>query len=320
MASTDTVINSIIEQNRQFATDFVKDAQSNSNDALNYADINSPTYNVSSVNYKNLNINKPVLNVDSFESDFYNFLNPLKEDFKDKFDEFLNKYFSDILSFKDDEEYLKDIIKNGYKINNNDNIINKAKDKTYKEYINLNEDIIKSFDSKGFKLPNGLLIEQLSRNKEQYNNNISNIIRDVMIKEIDINVDLIKFSITNILNQKNNAINNTLNYIKSYILLNDNTQQFIESKTNNYVKLNNVLNDYYKNILIDLDNQIKIDLANMNKNVNIKTSENEYFIKAAQMKTNAALSVAEVLRGIGQSAISANNAVLQLADSTTRTS
>ena len=106
-------------------------------------------------------------------------------DWLEKYRLIINENFSKLYSFDLAESEIENIIQNGYIIKKtiHDQIVTRVMDSESMKSFGLREDATKSFISKGWTIPNSILLSRIDAINADYSKNVSQAIRDQSIRE-----------------------------------------------------------------------------------------------------------------------------------------
>lgn len=319
MADTTGEVTSVIRQAQQNAFNYGDEAVNNAFDYLEDA-VNSAN-SVQWITYRSppsQTINGPqtmqpftkndIPSIDSQSSAQY--LN----DWLEKYRLIINENFTKLFSFDMAEDLLEDILTNGYIVNRNINnqIISRAIDNELKKSNQLKDEALTLFVSRGYTIPDGVLNKQIQKINNDYSSAVSQVNRDIALKEEDLNTDMTKLALQEALRLKPQCIQiatdfaskyatmynfgaeNAKAYISGLGVVNDSINAFERNKTAIFSRELDEFRDYRVYDLQDRSAQVKLAMDQV------------------EVKTRTSLSSADVVARIGQAALSAQTSITQL--------
>lgn len=186
----------------------------------------------------------------------------------------------------------------------------RARSKEVLEARRIENEAIKTFSGRGFPLPPGALASQVQMAQQEAANKISTIGRDIAIKNIEIEIENIKFAIQQGVAVRSSVLSALGSYIKAYMspielaldkarILGDAQQRLWSSSA-----------DYYRAMIAEAQLTLSADEINARSHDNLQMAQNSALERSVQNRVSAAISVAQVL---GQLAAGASSATVSLA-------
>lgn len=186
----------------------------------------------------------------------------------------------------------------------------RARSKEVLEGRRVEKEALMAFSSRGFSIPNGTVVAQIMAAQQEAANKSSTLGRDIAIKNVEIEIENIKFAV-----QQGVAIRSTVlgalgSYIKAWMspaeLALDKARIIADAQ----YKLWSSTADYYRAMVAEAQLSLSAQDITARSHDQLQATQNASLQRSVEARTTAAVSVASVL---GQLAAGASNATVTLA-------
>lgn len=239
---------------------------------------------------------------------------PFLEQWLQKFNLIMNDYFKNILSFGMGEKAIQDILQNGYIIKQSisNQIISRAMDTENSKLKQNNEQITLEFLSKGYSIPNFMLLNRLDKAQQQYNEAVSQVNRDLAIKLQELQTDMTKFSIDKALDLLPKCIDIASRFSGQYAQI---FNYGVES-AKTYIQGLATVNDsikIYEDAVLDLS---KVQIEHLEKDrrydLDNKSKQADFALQKVELNTKTTIAGVEALTRIGTAGLQAQQSIINL--------
>ncbi|UYZ85332.1 hypothetical protein MTZ49_07235 [Entomomonas sp. E2T0] len=126
---------------------------------------------------------------------------------------------------------------------------NQARDNAYKTAQIEKNQIYAEFSSRGFTLPMGAMVAAIQQTEENASDTISAANKEIMINEINVKLDLLKFAVEQAINLKIALLKAMADFYKLFMDMPNYQTRIAEAKANIYNAYYRALGSYYDNEL-----------------------------------------------------------------------
>jgi hypothetical protein len=245
-----------------------------------------------------------------------------KTDFTDKTNYFLNTWFPDFagcLKTNIDGWICSTIADGGTGIPAaiENQIWERSRNKETKEAARLKSEAQEAFASRGFSLPAGVLYAQLAMIDQEAANKVSTHARDVAIKQVDIEIENIRFAVDQGIRLRLGVVQALIGYLNAFFdavpnLATDRAARAAELKG----KLWDTSAAYYRALIDAARLTLDYDKLLVDKDLTIEGHTVESFARHIEARVNAAVAAAEGMGKIAGAALSAQNTLAEISSQT----
>lgn len=217
------------------------------------------------------------------------------------------------------EAWLEDTITNGatgIPTSVENQIWERSRARELSDGARLSDEAVSTFAARGFSIPSGALAGRLSEVQQSVAGKISTHGRDVAIKQVEIQIETMKFAIAQALDYRLKSINAALDYWRSYLMPEEIAAKKAAVTADLKFKFYNTVVQMYQADIQLYTQQIQNNRDFMD--VTIRGYEKESDIKGsyAVAKANAAMAAATAAAHQASAALGALNTMSQLANTT----
>lgn len=236
-------------------------------------------------------------------------------DWLEKYRLIMEENFNNLLSFGLAEEHLQDILNNGYIVNKNihNQIIGRTKDSEYKKSRQSRDEAIQRYTKRGFNNFSGYISKEFDRIDQQTNDNISQAIREIALKEEDLNTDMLKFAIENALRLKPQAVQIAADFASKYAQM----YNFGAENARTYIQglqlVQNSIANYERNKIDIFNSKSKRQLDVLNSFIDINKFDTQTVIEKAKLVLDTTSNAVDGLSRIASAALTAQTTIAQIA-------
>jgi hypothetical protein len=181
------------------------------------------------------------------------------------------------------------------------------------EAAKLRDTAVLQFASRGFSLPSGALSARLLEIEQDASNKSSTISRDVAIKQAELEIENIKFAVSEGVKVRTSVLAAIADYVKAYLTPIDQANTRADIMARSKGVLMNSAADYYRAMIAEAELVFKEQNANLDADVALSTSYNSASQQfASTVAQISSASVSALSSAAGQAAGSA----MSLASST----
>lgn len=236
--------------------------------------------------------------------------NKIIVDLSDKFADFFSTYFPNECNYlAAAQEWLCKVLTeggSGIKPHVEDQIWQRERSRTLSEVHRASEEVLSLFASRGFPVPPGAALHQINTLQVEAQNKIAEASRDRAIKAAEMEIENIRFAVTNALDYRVKGIEAAAAYIKTLALGPEIAMRLATSAADAQAKLIGAASSYY-NARIRLE-EIRLDVVKTNTAFNLDAGKTTVAAFTDLQRTRAS-TVTSVAQSLGTQASSALNAV-----------
>jgi hypothetical protein len=231
-----------------------------------------------------------------------------------KFNLIMNSYFKNILSFNMGEKAIQDILTYGYIIKQSisNQIISRAMDTESSKLKTNNEKITLEFLSKGYTIPNFMLLNRLDQANQQYNEAVSQINRDLAIKLQELQTDMTKFSIDKALDLLPKCVQIASQFSSQYAQIFSYGVESAKAYIQGLAAVNDSIR-IYEDTVLDLS---KVQIEHIEKDrrydLDNKSKQAEFNLQKIELNTKTTIAGVEALTRIGTAGLQAQQSIINL--------
>lgn len=256
-----------------------------------------------------------------FNTEAGNAFAALGPDYLSKWGDFINTYFPDVdgcIQANSDNWICNTIANGGTGIPAaiQDAIWQKGREEIAKDVAAARDNAYTEFSSRGFSVPAGALNYKLMQIDQQAINKAAELARETAIKNIEIEIQNIRFAVERAVQLRLGAIQGAVAYAATYLKAYDSATERGKAVVLARTQYWNTLNAYYDAFarIEALDIQVK------SGNVSNTYHDNALFVDAAakgtQQKVHAALAAAQSLGSAAAAALGSQNTLANIGDIT----
>jgi hypothetical protein len=216
-----------------------------------------------------------------------------KTDLSTGWDNFITTFFPDIAGCIRDnsDNWICDIILNGgagIPPAVEQQIWDRARSREL-ELANQNVDnATNEWAARGFALPPGALINRVQQAQQDYIDKAATVSRDTAIKNIEIQVENVRFAIGEAVKLRLGAVAAAVDYIKAYFLPVQTAQEYATRLTDAHYRYYNAMQSYYAAII----GAAQLTLEAQKTNVSARIEDNKAFVALTTSLTNSRVMAA----------------------------
>lgn len=189
-------------------------------------------------------------------------------------------------------------------------IYNRAKSREIKEAAKMAQVATIQFANRGFQLPSGALTARLLEVQQDADDKISTINRDIMVKQVEIEIENIKFAIDQGVKIRVSILSAISEYLKAYLLPISLANERATAMANAKGILLNSSADYYRAMIAEAELVFKAEEINSTSYNALVTTFMQTYQRATEANSSTGASVANSL---AQVAAQASGSALTLA-------
>lgn len=250
----------------------------------------------------------------------------LNDDARPLIQQYLADFFPDIsvALTGGSEQWLIDTIANGrYVPASVENAIwNRARDREVQDAQRAEQSLIDATAARGFDLPPGALAANIAANQTELSKKLATIERDIAVKDFDIANENTKFAIQQAASLRVSLVGALADFIRLATQHPNQAIDYARTVLTAKTSLYDAASRLYAAQVAEQEMQTSVQLKNRGLELDwAKTSHTLYVasrelqVKAAQVKSNAAIQAAEALSKMASSALSTRNTVLSASTS-----
>jgi len=243
-----------------------------------------------------------------------NAFNDLGPDYLNKFSNFLTSYFPNVAAClaTNTDSWICNMITNG---GNGlpDSVVSmiwqKAREQISKEIASKRDEAYSEYAARGFTVPAGTINYRLLQLDQESIDRAASVSRETAIKNIEIQIDNVKFAISKAIEIREAAQRLAIAYVGTYIKAYDSATERARAMAAARLQFYSAINGYYDAFarIEALDVQVK------NLNIEHAIQDNKLFVDAAwkgtEIRTKAALVAADALGKAAAAALGAQNSL-----------
>lgn len=319
--STEDTVNSIITSNRDAANELVEEAIAHAEAAQTAAstsitalpdvpnatrpDVEIPPFN-------------PVVDLSAeFTQAFDDALGAFGPDFQSQFTSFIATYYPDFNNcLTHVEEWICDTIQNGgtgIPAAVEDAIWQRSRDRETLEANRQKQELTRGWAGRGFTLPPGLLVAGHLAIDQDLANKVSTHARDVAIKNVEIEIENIRFAVDQGARLRLGIMSAALDYMRAFMqpweLAIRKAEALVDAKT----RLWQSSAAYYNALISAAELQLRYEQLEIDRGLGLGKLSVEGTIGIVNARVNAAISAAQALASAAASALGSNVSLGQLA-------
>lgn len=256
-----------------------------------------------------------------FNLEYQSMIDRLGPQFKSMMDAFITQFFP-TCSYDAALEWLCNTIKNGgtgIPAAVEDQIYQRARDRETREVSRLEDEAMNAMSSRGWAIPHGAVNAMVLNIQQEASNKVSSISRDIMIKQVEVEIENIKFAVSQSLDLRKSLWGALFDYLRSYFGM----EGLAHAKASSYTDAKKNL---YDNTYKYYDSLIRAEALYASvreKNLEADLTQDKYVldhtIASTRSRTEAALGVAHSFAETAKGLASARNTLSALGDFTTKT-
>ena len=248
-------------------------------------------------------------------------LDQIGPEFDALFNNFMNTYFPKQL-LADVEAWLSDVINNGYKgipDSHYEAIWQRARDKEMREVSRLTDDSLSAFSSRGWSIPAGALASRLYTIQQEANAKLASINRDIAIKDVEVQVDMVKFAISEAAALAKSMWGIMLDYLNKYLsmygIAGDKGNSLVNAKRGLYDSMYR----YYQLVMEAERMRIGVDEWNLDKDKELMKTDVDSFHRTFASQVSAANNAFHSFASIAQGMATSRNTLSSQGHNTSAT-
>ena len=250
--------------------------------------------------------------------DIYNQLGP---DFAGKFQAFIDTYFPKIDECLRDniDDWICDVVLNGttgIPPNVASQIWERMRANELNESFRQENQVVSAWADRGFSLPQGALYAAQQDIQEQASVKISTGAREIAIKEMEIQIDTIKFAVEQGVKLRLGALQAAIDYFRAWVGLASAAIDYATGLSNARLKLYDATSAYYSALI----SAARLTYDWGRDYMLMQAEENKTFVNLVNANTatrvQAALSAASSVASVGAAAASAMNTLANIGNNT----
>lgn len=184
-------------------------------------------------------------------------------------------------------------------------ILMEAKDKATNEWA-----------ARGFSLPPGALLDRISAAEQDYIEKIAQSSRDTAIKNIEIEIENIRFAVTKAVDLRLGAIKAAIDYVLASFKPTELAIDYAKALTEAHFRFFQGMGDYYQAIIGAARLTLDASIANSQKDARVNESFAQLSVGLTSARAQAAASAAASLARAAAAALGALNSVADVSNIT----
>jgi hypothetical protein len=243
-------------------------------------------------------------------------------DFTDRTNTFLNTWFPDFAGCLKTavDGWICSTIQNGgtgIPATVESQIWERSRNKETKEATRIKSEATDAFASRGFSLPNGVLYAQLAMIDQEASNKISTHARDVAIKQMDIEIENIRFAVEQGVKMRLGVIAALIDYLNAFF---NDVPNLATDRAKTKTELKHRLWDasaaYYHALIAAARLTLDYEKLLTDRSLGVQTNEVENFSTHIRGRVDAAVAAAAEMGKLAQAALSAQNTLAEISNQT----
>jgi len=174
------------------------------------------------------------------------------------------------------------------------------------------QDAQEEWANRGFSLPPGTLTAMVNRARVEANNKISTVSRDQAIKNIEIQIENIRFAIEQSIKLRLGAVQAAADYIETWFLAPQTAIEKAKALTESRYRFYANTAAYYNAIISAAELKLKADMHNSQMVMNDNSNFVELITRNSQARVSAAVGSAEAMGKAAAAALGALNTLANL--------
>jgi hypothetical protein len=192
----------------------------------------------------------------------------------------------------------------------------RSRNKETKEATRLKSEAQEAFASRGFSLPSGVLYAQLAMIDQAASDKISTHARDVAIKQVDIEIENIRFAVDQGVRLRLGVVQALIGYLNAFLQVPQIATDRAKTQSELKRRLWEASAAYYRALIDAARLVLDYDKLRVERDLGIQAHEVEEFIARIRSRVDAAVSAAEEMGKIAQAALSAQNTLAEISSQT----
>ncbi len=174
-------------------------------------------------------------------------------------------------------------------------IYSRARSRDSQEASKLREAAVLQFANRGFTLPNGVLAGRLLEIEQDASAKASNTNREIAIKQAEIEIENIKFAVSEGVKIRISVVNAIADYLRAYLLPIDLANNRADVMARSKGVLLNSSADYYRAMVTEAELMLKAAEINSQERTALEVAFIQAATRADEANTQAGVSVANAL-------------------------
>lgn len=179
------------------------------------------------------------------------------------------------------------------------------------------DDAANEWAGRGFSIPPGALVGAVNKARSDANSKISTLSRDTAIKNIEIEIENIRFAVEQGVKLRLGAIQSAVDYVKAWFLVPQTAIDKARALTETRYKFYANTAAYYNAIISAAELQLKADIHNAEMRTRNNTNFVDLVTRNSQARVSAAVGSAEAMGKAAAAALGALNTLANLGNVTT---
>jgi hypothetical protein len=256
-----------------------------------------------------------------FKSSFNELFNQLGPEFDARLTALVERFFPEIDDCLPDtiDNWICDTIRNGgtgIPAAVEDQIWERSRAREALDAQRQTDEVIEQFAGRGFALPSGGLFNATARIQDALSQKVSTHSREVAIKQVEIEIQNIRFAVEQGIRLRLGAIDATVNYLRAWLGIVKESVDYGSAVTSARLKLYDSSSDYYRALVagealtLDWSKSTNASFLQDQKNFVDLTTEN------TKARVEAAVKSAAAIASIASAATAAQNSLAQISNNT----
>lgn len=258
---------------------------------------------------------------DKFRGTFAELYNQLGPEFDARFDAFLKRFFPKIDECLQStiDNWICDTITNGASgipVDVENQIWERSRARELRDAARKEDELLADWAGRGFSMPTGALFAAQQQAQQDLSEKISTHSRDVAIEHNKIQIETIKFAVSEGIKLRLGALNAVFQYLKDWLDLAKISSDYANGILQSRSHLYQALAQYYAAVIAA--ERLEYDWGNDNRKLVVE--QQHYFVNLVASNTkarvDAAISAADSMAKTAQAALSAQNTLAKIGSET----
>lgn len=260
---------------------------------------------------------------ETYKTWFDDIFNKLVPDFDNRFDDFIATFFPKILECLQTttDNWLCDTITNGgtgIPAAVEDQIWQRARARELAEGMRQKYQAVDQWAARGFPLPAGAMVGAVADADQAISDRVSTISRDTAIKNVEIEIENIRFAVAQAIALRLGAIDATVKYLAAWVALVGDAAKIAEYRMNAEQAYYRALSAYYD--AVTSAHRLPLEKGKIEGDWEMSRFHDDvqYLIADRQSRIGAALGAAEALGRMAAAALAGQNSFASLNSNTNK--
>ena len=192
----------------------------------------------------------------------------------------------------------------------------RARSRDVLEAARMEEEAASQFAARGFSMPPGALANRMLRVQQDAANKSSTISRDTAIKNIEVEIENIRFAIEQGIRLRLGVSQGLADYMRAFMLIPQTAVDYANGLAQAKKQLWDAAGSYYNALIGAEELQVRAQIANQNANVTLQQADIAAYGHKVQAQVQAAISAADAMARVASSALSSLNTMASITNNT----